>query len=284
MTIKRLFLITFLPRLSITLVHKMCHSFIYIFLIFVLFFSCLFVDCNITLDLATLDKIPQHLLHILSELCCCKKNYSKFDVLNAIAIYSAFENSLIGDWLEELDLSQYTLSWCSTCHMRITQICTLPVNCIPSSHLSLTFKFTLETSRKIKLSSIESGDLAILTIYDLKDLDETSPCKEAKSVAIPISRYVPFKKLCKDNLAHSFRYLPELSMVLKEKLFIPIRNQIYEDCAVLSTPYLNGLPACVLVKIFKYLNKKDLNSLKCTCRKQYDVYKAFVSNKKRKFE
>jgi hypothetical protein len=239
-------------------------------------------DKLITLDLATLDKIPDQLYNILSNEVASCQNYTQFSVLNALALYCAYESSLIGDW-SEIDLSNYTLSWCSAFNQRILGHCTFPKDiCINTSLLQLTFKFTLEQSRKIILNSLESGDVAIFSIYELKDLDKTH-FVSSKSIAIPISRYVPFKKLC-DHMPNSFRNLKELSNLLKENLFIPIRNQMYEECAVLSCPWINGLPDCVLVKILKYLNKKDLHSLKCTCRKQYDLCKAFASNKKRKFE
>ncbi|CAG9799435.1 unnamed protein product [Chironomus riparius] len=237
-------------------------------------------DKIITLDLATLDKIPDQLYNILRV--ASTQNYTQFTLLNCIVLYSAYESSLIGDWCQ-IDLSNYTLSWCSAFNQRILEHCTFPKDiCINNNLLQLTFKFTLEQSRKIVLNSLESGDFALLSIYELKDLDKTH-FVQSKSITLPISRYVPFKKLC-DHVPNSFRNLKELSVLLKENLFIPIRNQMYDDCAVLSCPWLNGLPDCVLVKILKYLNKKDLHSLKCTCRKQYDLCKAFASNKKRKFE
>lgn len=250
------------------------------------FYFLIVDDKLITLDLATFDKIPQQLYILINDVCNSIKNYTQFDVLNACVIYCAIESSFIGDWMTDIDLSNYTLNWCSAFNRRILEQCTFPSynynkNCNNNS-LMLTFKFTLEQSRKIVLNSVDSGDIAIINVYEIKNLDKTQ-CIQTKSVAIPISRYIPYKKLC-DNLPNSFRNLPELSRILKEKLFLPIRNILYEDCAVLPTPWINGLPECVLVKILKYLNKKDLHSLKCTCRKQYDICKAFASNKKRKFE
>jgi hypothetical protein len=206
-------------------------------------------------------------------------------------MYIAYEVGFIGDWIDH-DLSNLSLNWCYSFDRRIFEYCTLPSQQQQQSpqsqddslQLKLIFKFALDPERQIVLSSLQSGDIALLTVYEPENLDTSQFALNSASLAVPISRYVPFKRLC-DHIPNSFRNLPELSVKLKDELLLPVRNEIYRDNGSSPTPSLNGLPDCIVIKIFRLLNRKeDVHSLRCTCRRLSAVYKAFVHNKKRKFE
>lgn len=201
-------------------------------------------------------------------------------------MWLGYETGFIGDWIID-DLTHLSFNWCYAFDKRIFDYFTLPNNFTSDTAAPIKFKFCLDPERKIVLNLIESGDLAILTVYEeFRNLESSHQnCTlNSRSLAIPLSRYIPFKNLGRDNIAASFRNLKELSIKIKENLFLPLRNEIYQVNALSPTPSINGLPECILFKIFKYLKRKDVLNLKCISRSQYHVYKAFVHNKKRKFE
>jgi hypothetical protein len=192
-----------------------------------------------------------------------------------------YEVGFVGDWIEPP--SHLSLNWCYAFDRRVFELCTTAPQIGDNNELRLVFKFALDPERKVVLSSLLSGDIALLTVFELENIDRESLTRHSKSMAIPISRYVPFKKLC-ENMPNSFRNLKELSIKLKDELLLAIRNEIYRD-RYSPTPCLTGMPDIIVIKIFKYLPRKaDVHNVRCSCRRLNDVYRAYVHNKKRKFE
>ncbi|KAG5677902.1 hypothetical protein PVAND_007618 [Polypedilum vanderplanki] len=229
----------------------------------------------ITLDLATYHEIPRQLHHIIT----CINKSSKFDVFNMFVMYAMYEIGFIGDWIEQHLLSHLSLNWCYSFDQRVFEFCTLPQQLKERNdyQLKLTFKFALDPERQVVLYSHLSGDLVLLTVYEQESHNNLQLGLNSKSLTVPISRYIPFNRLSQ-NIPNSFRNLKELSIKLKDNLLLSLRNDIYNDNQSSAMPYINGLPSWIVIKIFKYLKKKDVYNLKCSCRKMNDVYKAFIHN------
>jgi hypothetical protein len=124
-------------------------------------------------------------------------------------------------------------------------------------------KFVMNQSCEFVFEVLEMGDIALITVYE-KNESKVAHCE---SFAVPISRYIPFKKLL-NPLSSSFRNLSELSHKLKHEIFHPLRNEIYHRSQN-ATPYLNGMPEMIKFKIYKYLDVKSKKNLAHTCKTQY---------------
>uniref|UniRef100_A0A1B0FM52 F-box domain-containing protein n=1 Tax=Glossina morsitans morsitans TaxID=37546 RepID=A0A1B0FM52_GLOMM len=81
------------------------------------------------------------------------------------------------------------------------------------------------------------------------------------STVLPISRYVldeennvklPFHRFCK---------MPELTTILRDKLFVPMRNKHLSWMQANIYPSLDAMPVELYENLLQYLNKYELNSL-----------------------
>lgn len=229
-------------------------DFLIIFSPFLVIKNILFVlsllDDIIMLELSTISKIPSHLQRILSE-----RNFSPIDILNALIYYVAIESSFLSD---RVDGSSYIYTWYYSFDKRVFE----DIQC---DHFArkMGLKFVMNQSCEFTLELIELGDIALVTIYE----NSNSKVTHCESVAIPISRYIPFKKLL-NPISSSFRNLKELTHKLKHELFHPLRNEIYQRSRNVS-PWLNGLPEEILISIYKYLDVKSKKNLSQTCKAHY---------------
>lgn len=231
---------------------------------------------TITLDQSTLLQIPSHLKKLINDLR--SKSPTQFDVMNTAIVACALETGFIGDWCccEDVDgaLKGYMLNWSYSFDRRfIIDFAKM------SPTLPFRFRFSLKHDAEIIVQSLDLGDSILITVYLIDNYVMTP----ARSLTLPMSRYVVNKKLNLKNLPGNFRNLRELSIKLKNEIFLPHRNDIYcvSSCKV-PYPSLPGLPETLLLMLFRYLKPKDIASLSTTCKSIRDISVPFLLRNKSK--
>jgi hypothetical protein len=238
--------------------------------------------------------LPSQFQAILSEIHKCE-NHSRIDIFKAIVLYVAYETAFIGDWID-INLSDYALNYFYSFDERIFNHCYFPPKdhtsqstnsssstCSKNNNKTLTFKLTYDPEKKIVINCIDSTDIVLLNAHEKID-DNSASCEiRCYTAAFPISRYIIYKQLFHPYEA-CFRNLHELSVQLKELVFLPLRNVMCQRNNFFS-PCFSSLTADLLYKICTYLKTKDLKNLSLTCSRQNDLVNGFIRlNKKRKFD
>ncbi|CRK86218.1 CLUMA_CG000125, isoform A [Clunio marinus] len=232
---------------------------------------------TLTLDQSTLQIIPSHLRKLLIQLKGATP--TQYNVMNCLVVALALETGFIGDWCYCDDvLKNYALNWSYSFDRRlILDVANLPID-FSNNNTSkiLKFKFSISPNNEIVVLSVDSGDLLILSAY----LNDNRTLKSTSCLALPVSRYV-IKAINLNNLPSIFRNLKELSIMLKNNLFLPLRNKIYSELTLkFPNPSLVGTSEFILPIIIRYLNKKDLVALGSTCKTIHNVISFYKSNKK----
>lgn len=244
---------------------------------FSLLWSFLDEPTIITLDQSTLHQVPNHLRKLIVG-GFANRSPTKLDLMNAFVVASGLETGFIGDWCccegIEAALSAYQLNWCYSFDRRL--LMDFAIMKPQDQPETFKFKFILKPDREILVHCFESGDLLVLSAQ----LVGISVITSTKSLALPISRYVVRNKLDFTNLPAGFRNLQELSIKLKNHIFLSLRYNIFQESAC-EWPYpsLHGVPDIVLHKILKYLNKKDVASLSTACKSMNQTIVQFSTNK-----
>lgn len=128
----------------------------------------------------------------------------------------------------------------------------------------------LGSDERCSLVGIKSGDLLILTF--------TAPHRKdapGQSIILPVARYIPLVNLYKLGLC--FQNLKELSLKLKNSLFIPIRVTLCEDQNAIMYPSFGGLPDEIVAMVVKYLDKKAALRLSATCTRFRELTKIYCA-------
>lgn len=213
-----------------------------------------FLDEIILLEDSTHNSIPSHLIDHLNQ----NKNYSNLQVINAMVHYVACSCGFVSKKMDLNNIRQeYT--WFYSFASRVLK--TSLNFYTPGENL----KFVMDPNCEIVLKSHEiSSDLVLVVAYEVNSSTKVCRCE---SVLLPMSRFMPFKKIVYP-IPTSFRYLKELSLILKESLFFPLRNEIFYKNEVVSS-WLNGMPEQIMLKIYSYLNCKDKENLRRTCKIQH---------------
>lgn len=203
-------------------------------------------------------------------LQCLGKNASKFQVVQALTIALGLESGFIGDWCfcDGVE-NAYNISWTSFIDRRLLEnFSTLKPakdRDDEDTHQILRFKFSLAPQNEIIFHCLESGDLLIFSV--VHSLFPDSSITSTRSLAISMNRYFVTSKLNPVNFPNCFRNLRELSVKVKNELFLPIRNDIFSKSSCKSIyPSLHGIPDDCILLIFKYLKLKDVISLGKSCK------------------
>lgn len=127
-----------------------------------------------------------------------------------------------------------------------------------------------------RLTCVVSGDFLIVTLTP-------NLLTEARggSACLSIGRYVLSAVSKTKSVYHRLRKLQELSYIMREKVFVPVRNQqlnIFEG-RTFSYPSLIGLPEDLYFILFRLLNRLDIKSLAKTCRRLRTFYHGLSGNK-----
>lgn len=107
-----------------------------------------------------------------------------------------------------------------------------------------------------QLTCLVTGDFLIVTLTP----DRTTNIP-GRSICLSIGRYVLNAHPKGKELFQCFRKLDELSRLLRENVFMPVRNGQLEALAISVYPALLGMPAELYENIFKYLSQNQLKIL-----------------------
>lgn len=236
------------------------------------------------IDQSTLEEIP---LHLSSCLCCfLNKNglCTQIDAMTAILISLAHECGFVGDWLsQKFDVRSYALSWSSSFDRRLLLDSSnlpkgLKFNENDEDSFGIPFFYSISPQQMITVNCVKSSDLLIVVAHH--QFNETS-VKVTKSLAIPISRYVVRPRIPKDSFATNFRHLRELSIKLKNQIFLPLRDEIQLRLSGDHLyPSLLGIPDEILLLIIRrYLKANDINSLSLCCKRLNKISSPYLNNK-----
>lgn len=219
---------------------------------------------TITIDQSSLHQIPNHLEKLLKSMAA-RKLTAQIDLINGLVVAVGLECGFVGDWsFCGDDVKTFALSWSYSLCRQLLDFASYPPEPEDDGPRTFKFVFSLDPQCSITVHSLESGDSLILTAI-LNG--EASTMTSVKTVAFPISRFVINKKLNSKNLPANFRNLDQLSILLKDKIFLPLRNEIYRSSSCESPyPSLDGCPADVTLKILSYLKPKDIASLSAVCK------------------
>lgn len=193
-----------------------------------------------------------------------RKLTAQSDLINGLVVAVALECGFVGDWSYCDDVKTYALSWSYSFCRQLLDFASYPPKPEEDGPQIFKFVFSLDPQNVITLYSLESDELLFLSA-NLNG--EVSATTSVKTVALPCSRFIRSKKFNLRNLPANFQNLRDLSILLKDKLFLPLRNEIYHQSICESQyPSLDGCPADVTLKIMSYLKLKDIASLSAVCK------------------
>lgn len=240
------------------------------------FFGHFLDEPTLTLDQSTLHIIPCQLRKLLVSL---GPHPTQIEAMNAIVICAALEAGFIGDWCFDDDdelteaLKNYALSWYYSFDRRLVMdFAKMPPVARASQHQSFKLTFANEPILKIHVHCLDGGELLLVSANRI----ENSVMSSTYSIALPVSRYVVSKTLNFSNLPSSFRNINELSISLKNDIFLPIRNSLIGPRL---RPALGSILRIDCHMILRYLKKSDLAALAVTCKEMYALFRPYMIRK-----
>jgi hypothetical protein len=187
-------------------------------------------------------------------------------MMYTLVVASGLETGFVGDWCCNGDtediLRAYETSWSYSFDRRLVlDFAQMPPTDLNELHIIFKFKFTLSLD-DVTVHCFVSDDLITL----VAQLTGKSVITSARSLALPVSRYVISHKMNLNNLPANFRNLRELAIKLKNEIFLPLRNEIF-SVSTCKSPYpsFHGLPADVIMMILPHLKLKDVASVALVC-------------------
>lgn len=204
--------------------------------------------------------LPSHTLTILDKLVS-QTSLSRFDLFNVLVISIGSECGFYDADLE-IEVNKYPGYPFNNFDKNFINDCANLFTYKPDKNFfNFIFKFINCPAAKVFLTCIFSSDIVIVTAKNLKN---GAPVMSGFSIAVSLSRYVPFD--FNNDFPHkTFRKLKEFSKNLKNEIFLPCRCQIYQSINRMN-PSLIGIPIEVLDKIFLFLNSQDKNNFKSALR------------------
>lgn len=105
------------------------------------------------------------------------------------------------------------------------------------------------------LTALVSGDYLLVT------LTPATTTLKGFSSCLPISRYIISHVTSREPISRYFRKLDQLTVQLRDEVFMPVRNEQLAYLKANSYPSINGLPLEIREVLYGYLNENDLKSL-----------------------
>lgn len=237
------------------------------------------LECLLLSDLTTneFDGVPVHVQTLLKHFD--NSQLRQTEILLLLVYVIALESGYVeASHYDQVQYEIQHLSATATFHAK---------NILNLSHYKPNFKasedktrFSLKLHTLIDVEPVEkdylyalltamvTGDFLIVTLTP-------SPSTGAKgfSLALSIGRYVLSMQSKKKPLYQRFRKMSELSLILRDQLFIPMRCQqlVWLNCSIY--PSLTGLPTELYDHILKYLSKNQLNILANVNKSLYNLCK-----------
>lgn len=234
----------------------------------------------ITLDSSSLRLLPNHTCKIINGLIKDHINQNlitKYDIFNALLYSIALEVGFIQNCDQFGSIATYSLNSSYSVDRHILEdFAQMTDYKCGNLYNKFEFNFINKLDSKCLVVTVECGDMVLITSHNLIN----NSIKGGYSTTICISRHV-ISRIDNSNLAKSFRNLRELSIVLKNLIFLPLRNEIYQEMACIN-PSLLGLPGSTIRIVLQFLNQKDLISLSYVCKKIREncvSYKIYNKNK-----
>ncbi|XP_028896544.2 protein nutcracker-like [Zeugodacus cucurbitae] len=134
------------------------------------------------------------------------------------------------------------------------------------------------------LTALVSGDYLLVTLTPVPTtLKGFSSC-------LSISRYVISHLSTREPVSRYFRKLDQLTMQLRDEVFMPVRNEQLAYLKANPYPSINGLPLEIRVLLYEYLNENDLKNLSQVSKQFYaelenmkmESYKDDIHNESKK--
>jgi len=102
----------------------------------------------------------------------------------------------------------------------------------------------------VYFTAASTGDLLLISLLSKSD-------QTGSSICLPVSRYILNIKAANKPFYWNFQKLKELSLMLKDDLFIPIRNRQMNLYGMGPHPGILGLPEDVYDNILQYLTLRE---------------------------
>ncbi|XP_039966830.1 protein nutcracker-like [Bactrocera tryoni] len=117
-------------------------------------------------------------------------------------------------------------------------------------------------NRNVKHSSLNSILTALVSgDYLLVTLTPTTTTLRGFSSCLSINRYIISHLTLREPISRYFRNLDQLTVKLRDEVFIPVRNEQLAYLGASPYPSINGLPVESREFLYGYLNETDLKNL-----------------------
>ncbi|XP_018786353.1 PREDICTED: protein nutcracker-like [Bactrocera latifrons] len=117
-------------------------------------------------------------------------------------------------------------------------------------------------NRNVKHSSLYSTLTALVSgNYLLVTLTPTTTTLRGSSSCLSINRYIISHLTSHEPISRYFRNLDQLTAQLRDKVFIPVRNEQLAYMGASPYPSISGLPSDIREILYEYLNENDLKNL-----------------------
>lgn len=224
------------------------------------------------LEESTLTEIPSFAANIFRNFD--KKTTSQAELLFAsaycIALESGFYPLTVSDCNDLKVSSLY--SYNSSNVLKISESGFPPqLSCVDEEFYRIEVQYPVkwledssqeELCKTSILTGVKSSDFLIVTM--------TVDSLPGASVCLPMSRYI--LATTKKDFPYRLRNLKDLSRILKDDIFVPIRNSLLAECSAGPFPFLQGLPFDVAIHILGFIKSvKDLQNLSKTCKLLRDI-------------
>lgn len=219
--------------------------------------------------------MPKFAGNIFSNLD--KKTTSQAEILFALTYCIALESGFYPLNIKEDDLTFSSLFAYS--FSNILKISndgySLANHCLDEDFYRIELKYPVKTFQEspsetlcstFVLSGVKSSDFLIVTL--------TMDGVPGRSVCLSLSRHI--LPSTKKEFSYRLRNLKELSNLLKEDVFVPLRNTLIAECSPGSLVYpgLQGLPFDIIELLLEFLtSEEDLQNLSKTCTAFRDICK-----------
>ncbi|XP_065360655.1 protein nutcracker [Calliphora vicina] len=234
------------------------------------------LECLLLSDTSLTSGIPQHVEVLLQHFN--NTQLTQAEILFLLVYIVALESGFVGlAGYEQAKLYLEHLLTISSFHAK---------NVLRLSHLKPNYNLTEDKTRFcLKLRTLinmqDAGDyvFALLTGFVTGDFlivtltPATSTCANGFSLALSIGRYVLSMQSKNKPLYQRFHKLDELSNILRDQLFVPMRCHHIRLLQGFIYTALDGLPVELYDHIFKYLSKNQLKILANVNKSLYDSVK-----------
>lgn len=135
---------------------------------------------------------------------------------------------------------------------------------------NVNFKLACDPDVNSKIICVEIADQIVIVM----DLESEEKVRKPRNITVPIGRFIVTKKIEKEKAMQSVRHLDSFKKTLKEKLFLPARDEAYLKSGTnWAYPGLMGLPTELILQISENLEKSSVDNMRLTSRRLSKILK-----------